>query len=91
MRLGGIMLLLVCCAAGVVGMYAIAATLNTSAPVDTYGNTVSNATNLTQQNVSAIAQVAPTAGAFVALIVVVIVLAIVVIYFASVFRRAGRY
>lgn len=91
MRIGGLMLLIVCLAAGVVGMYAIAGNLNTSAPVDSAGNTVSNATNLTQQNVTAIAKVAPTAGAVIALIVVAIVLAIVVLYFASVFRRAKRY
>lgn len=83
MRIGGLMLLMVMVAGAVFGMYAIAANVNTSAPVDSSGNTVSNATNMTQQNVTAIAKVAPTAGVFIALILVVIVLAVVVVYFAA--------
>lgn len=82
MRIGGLMLVLLCVAAAVVGMYAIAANLNMTAPVDSAGNTVSQATNLTQQNVSAVAQIAPTAGVFLALMVAILVLAMIVVYFA---------
>ena len=77
------MLLMVMVAGAVFGMYAIASTVNTSAPVDSAGNTVSNATNMTQQNVTAIAQVAPRAGVFVALLIAVVVLAAIVVYFAA--------
>lgn len=77
------MLLMVMVAGAVVGMYAIAANVNMQPPVDSAGNTVSNATNVTQQTVATVSQVAPTAGIFVALIIAVIVLAVVVIYFAS--------
>ena len=83
MRIGGLMLLMVMVAGAVVGMYAIASTLNMSPPVDSSGATVSNATNMTQQNVTAIAKVVPTAGVFIALILAVIVLASVVVYFAA--------
>jgi hypothetical protein len=83
MRIGGLMLLMVMVAGAVVGMYAIAANLNTSPPVDSAGNTVSNATNMTQQNVTAIARVAPSAGAVIALILAVLVLASIVVYFAA--------
>lgn len=83
MRIGGLMLLIVMVAGAVFGMYAIAANLNMSAPVDSSGNTVSNATNMTAQNVTDIAKVAPTAGVFVALLVAVVVLAAVVVYFAA--------
>jgi hypothetical protein len=83
MRIGGLMLLMVMVAGAVVGMYAIAANVSTTAPVDSSGVTVSNATNLTQQNVTAIAKVVPTAGVFVALIVAVLVLAVIIIFFAS--------
>ena len=77
------MLLMVMVAGAVVGMYAIAANVSTTAPVDSSGITVSNATNMTQQNVTAIAKVVPTAGVFVALIVAVLVLAAIVVYFAA--------
>ena len=90
MKLGGLGLILVAVAGAVFGMYAIAANLNMTAPVDTYGSTVSQATNLTQQNVSAVAQVAPTAGVFIALIVAVILLVVMVLYFGNAFKRAGR-
>jgi hypothetical protein len=83
MRLGGLMLLMVMVAGAVVGMYAIAANVSMKAPVDAYGQTVSNATNMTQANVSAIATVAPTAGVFVAMLIAVLVLAVVVVYFAA--------
>ena len=83
MRIGGLMLLMVMVAGAVVGMYAIAANVSMAAPVDVYGQTVTYATNLTLQNVTAIARVAPTAGIFVALIIAVIVLAVIVVYFAA--------
>jgi len=83
MRLGGLMLLMVMVAGAVVGFYAIAANISMAAPVDSSGNTVSNATNMTMANVSAIAKVAPTAGVFIALILAVIVLAVIVVYFAA--------
>ena len=90
MRIGGLMLLLVAVATAVVGMYAIAANVSMTAPIDSAGNTVSNATNTTMTTVATVSQIAPTSGAVIALIVVAIVLAIVVIYFAGVFRRARR-
>ena len=43
MRIGGLMLLMVMVAGAVVGMYAIAANLNTSPPIDSAGNTVMQA------------------------------------------------
>lgn len=82
MRIGGLMLLLILVAGAVVGMYAIAANVSTVAPVDSSGNTVSNATNMTQQNVTAIAQVAPTAGVYLGLMVAILVLAMIVVFFA---------
>lgn len=83
MRIGGLMLLMVMVAGAVVGMYAIAANVSMAAPVDSAGNTVSNATNTTMATVATVSQVAPTAGVFIALIVAVLVLAAIVVYFAA--------
>ena len=91
MRIGGLMLLIVMVAGAVFGMYAIANFVNMQPPVDSAGNTVSNATNTTQTTVATVSQIAPTAGVFIVLILAVIVLAVIVVYFASAGGRRGRY
>lgn len=84
------MLLLMAVAGAVFGMSFALATMTTSPPVDSMGNTPSVAANLTQQNVTAVANIAPTTGVFVAFMAVAVLLAIVIVYFANVYRRAGR-
>jgi beta-lactamase regulating signal transducer with metallopeptidase domain len=92
MRIGGLVLLMVMVSGAVFGMYAMMTMLNLAPITDSEGKVVNQSINLTQQNVTAIAKVAPRAGIFVALIIAVIVLAAVVVYFAAATRgRRGRY
>lgn len=88
MNFGGLVLIILVVAMAVVGMYAIAANTSMTAPVDAYGHTTTNADNLTRSNVSATAQVAPTATVFLALIASAFVIFSVIIYFVA--ARHGR-
>lgn len=91
MKIGGLMLLMVMVAGAVFGMYAMMTMINLSPIVDSKGEVVNQSINLTQQNVTAIVKVAPTAGIFIVLIVAVIVLAAVVVYFAAAMGGQGKY
>lgn len=80
MNIGGLGLLFLVVAGAVAGMYAIAAIVSMLPPVDGWGNTVINSTNLTQANVSATAQVVPTTAVFLTLIIAGVILASIFLF-----------
>ena len=89
MNLGGLAVLFLICAAGVLSLVLIVGNANMSAPVDSAGNTVSAKDNDTRTAVSdAAPAIIPIAGGIV-LIVAVLIIGAIVIYFAASYGKAS--
>ena len=89
MNIGGLAVLFLICAAGVLSLVLIVGNANMSAPVDSYGSTVSAKDNSTRTAVSAAApSIIPLAGGIV-LIVAVLIMGSIMLYFVAAYGQAN--
>jgi len=85
MNFGFVFIILMAICAATVGMFYIASTAQTDAPVDSYGRTVSQSDNLTRSNVTATMPTGITVMGYAAIVValLLIVMAVVAIVAGS--------
>lgn len=92
MNIGGLIIILVMITAAIGGMFIMASKMNMNAPVDSYGNTVSESDNATRMAANSTAVVGYTAGTYIALIVGALIMISAFIFLVGAYKgtSSGR-